>query len=82
MQSVGQSVGLSVGWSVGRSINQSICGAALQDGALNDEELNTFQVKCFNAPLQPEELLGVKKVVQEKMQHVRGRAVLHHTVAV
>ena len=43
----------------------------MQDGALSDVELNAFQVKCFNAPLQPEELLGVKKVVQEKMEHVR-----------
>ena len=42
-----------------------------QDGALNDDELNRFQVKCFNAPLQPEELLGVKKVVQDKMPSVR-----------
>ena len=28
-------------------------------------------MKCFNAPLQPEELLGVKKVVQDKMPNVR-----------
>lgn len=47
-----------------------LCGGT-QDGALNDDELNTFQVKCFNAPLQPEELLGVKKVVEEKMPSVR-----------
>lgn len=25
------------------------------------------QVRCFNAPLQPSEILGVKKVVQEKL---------------
>ncbi|KAK6164679.1 hypothetical protein DH2020_001543 [Rehmannia glutinosa] len=37
------------------------------DGALNDEELNEFQVKCFNAPLRPDELVGVKRVVQEKL---------------
>ncbi|KAG8389356.1 hypothetical protein BUALT_Bualt02G0220800 [Buddleja alternifolia] len=37
------------------------------DGALNDEELNEFQVKCFNAPLQPAEIVGVKRVVQEKL---------------
>ncbi|GFP92281.1 mitochondrial rho GTPase 1 [Phtheirospermum japonicum] len=37
------------------------------DGALNDEELNEFQVKCFNAPLQPAEIVGVKSVVQEKL---------------
>ncbi|KAJ8748360.1 hypothetical protein K2173_002997 [Erythroxylum novogranatense] len=36
------------------------------DGALNDSELNGFQVKCFNSPLQPAELVGVKRVVQEK----------------
>lgn len=43
-----------------------------QDEALNDAELNAFQVRCFNAPLQPEELLGVKKVVQDKMPQVSG----------
>ncbi|KAD3336603.1 hypothetical protein E3N88_32122 [Mikania micrantha] len=37
------------------------------DGALNDSELNEFQVKCFNAPLQPAEIVGVKRVVQEKV---------------
>ena len=37
------------------------------DGALNDEELNDFQVTCFNAPLQPEELQGVKDVVSSKL---------------
>ncbi|WCJ21523.1 Mitochondrial Rho GTPase 1 [Euphorbia peplus] len=36
------------------------------DGALNDVELNEFQVKCFNAPLQPAEIVGVRRVVQEK----------------
>ncbi|XP_078152022.1 mitochondrial Rho GTPase 1-like isoform X1 [Carex rostrata] len=38
-----------------------------RDGALSDAELNDFQVKCFNAPLQPTEIAGVKRVVQEKM---------------
>ncbi|KAL3647887.1 Mitochondrial Rho GTPase 1 [Castilleja foliolosa] len=37
------------------------------DGSLNDEELNEFQIKCFNAPLQPAEIVGVKSVVQEKL---------------
>eukprot|EP00245_Coleochaete_scutata_P005491 TRINITY_DN19096_c0_g1_i1.p1 TRINITY_DN19096_c0_g1~~TRINITY_DN19096_c0_g1_i1.p1 ORF type:complete len:636 (+),score=107.37 TRINITY_DN19096_c0_g1_i1:163-2070(+) len=37
-----------------------------KDGTLNDNELNTFQVHCFNAPLQAQELLGVKRLVQEK----------------
>lgn len=37
------------------------------DGALSDSELNDFQVKCFNAPLQPSEIVGVKKVVSEKI---------------
>ncbi|KNE70213.1 small GTP-binding protein domain [Allomyces macrogynus ATCC 38327] len=51
------------------------CAAALErifklcdsdkDGALNDDELNEFQRKCFNAPLQQQELEGVKDVVQE-----------------
>ncbi|KAL6146607.1 hypothetical protein ACLB2K_057285 [Fragaria x ananassa] len=38
-----------------------------RDGALSDPELNDFQVKCFNAPLQPSEIVGVKRVVQEKL---------------
>ncbi|XP_047335459.1 mitochondrial Rho GTPase 2-like [Impatiens glandulifera] len=37
------------------------------DGVLNDTELNEFQVKCFNTPLQPAEMVGVKRVVQEKL---------------
>lgn len=37
------------------------------DGALNDEELNRFQIKCFHAPLQPTELAGVKEVVGERL---------------
>ncbi|XVF57432.1 hypothetical protein PTKIN_Ptkin06aG0204800 [Pterospermum kingtungense] len=37
------------------------------DGALSDAELNDFQVKCFNAPLQPSEIVGVKRVVQDKL---------------
>ncbi|KAG2182690.1 hypothetical protein INT44_005670 [Umbelopsis vinacea] len=36
-----------------------------KDGSLNDEELNEFQRKCFNAPLQSQELEGVKDVVRE-----------------
>lgn len=27
-----------------------------------------MQVKCFNAPLQPSEIVGVKRVVQEKLR--------------
>ncbi|KAE9448163.1 hypothetical protein C3L33_19936, partial [Rhododendron williamsianum] len=38
-----------------------------RDGALSDAELNDFQVKCFNAPLQPSEIVGVKRVVQETL---------------
>ncbi|XP_056865381.1 mitochondrial Rho GTPase 2 isoform X3 [Raphanus sativus] len=36
------------------------------DGVLNDAELNDFQVNCFGAPLDPVELMGVKRVVQER----------------
>ncbi|CEJ03380.1 Putative Mitochondrial Rho GTPase 1 [Rhizopus microsporus] len=36
-----------------------------KDDVLNDDELNEFQRKCFNAPLQPQELEGVKDVVRE-----------------
>ena len=49
---------------------------------MNDEELNTFQVKCFNAPLQPEELLGVKKVVQEKMPTVRPAPIFGGSISI
>ena len=42
----------------------------LQDGALNDEELNRFQIKCFHAPLQPIELTGVKEVVGDRLPGV------------
>ncbi|KAL5982547.1 Mitochondrial Rho GTPase 1 [Asimina triloba] len=38
-----------------------------RDGALNDAELNDFQVRCFSAPLQSSEIAGVKKVVQDKL---------------
>uniref|UniRef100_A0A2P2MK13 Mitochondrial Rho GTPase n=1 Tax=Rhizophora mucronata TaxID=61149 RepID=A0A2P2MK13_RHIMU len=38
-----------------------------RDGALSDAELNDFQVKCFNAPLQPSEIAGVKRVVEDKL---------------
>ncbi|CAO2836671.1 unnamed protein product [Amaranthus hypochondriacus] len=45
-----------------------------KDGALSDAELNDFQVKCFNAPLQPSEITGVKRVVEEKLpEGVNGR---------
>ncbi|KAK9867983.1 hypothetical protein WJX84_007975 [Apatococcus fuscideae] len=38
-----------------------------KDGALSNKELNVFQTKCFSAPLQPEEIVGIKKVVSEKV---------------
>lgn len=44
-----------------------------QDGILDDEELNKFQVKCFNAPLQPTELAGVKHVVGDRLSGVSHR---------
>ncbi|KAL5059562.1 hypothetical protein RYX36_031166 [Vicia faba] len=37
------------------------------DDALNDAELNDFQVRCFNAPLQSSEITDVKTVVQQKV---------------
>ncbi|ORZ29229.1 P-loop containing nucleoside triphosphate hydrolase protein [Catenaria anguillulae PL171] len=36
-----------------------------KNGALSDDELNEFQKKCFDAPLQQQELDGVKEVVFE-----------------
>ncbi|KAF6252047.1 EF hand associated-domain-containing protein [Scenedesmus sp. NREL 46B-D3] len=41
--------------------------AAHQDGALNDEELNTFQFLCFGQPLTPDELASVRQMVAERM---------------
>jgi len=35
------------------------------DGILSDVELNKFQVECFNSPLQPAEVAGVKSVIAE-----------------
>ncbi|CAI9102235.1 OLC1v1000474C1 [Oldenlandia corymbosa var. corymbosa] len=37
-----------------------------RDDALSDVELNDFQIKCFQAPLQPSEISEVKKVVQQQ----------------
>uniref|UniRef100_A0A383VCR8 Mitochondrial Rho GTPase n=1 Tax=Tetradesmus obliquus TaxID=3088 RepID=A0A383VCR8_TETOB len=37
------------------------------DGALNDEELNTFQFLCFGQPLTPDELASVRQMVAERM---------------
>lgn len=34
-----------------------------KDGLLDDTELNDFQRQCFDAPLQAEELAGIKDVV-------------------
>ncbi|KAE8212381.1 hypothetical protein CF327_g3982 [Tilletia walkeri] len=34
-----------------------------QDGVLNDRELDNFQRRCFDAPLHPQELEGVKELV-------------------
>jgi len=33
----------------------------------SDNLVSLKQVKCFNAPLQPSEIVGVKRVVQEKL---------------
>ncbi|KAG2316552.1 hypothetical protein Bca52824_019674 [Brassica carinata] len=38
-----------------------------KDGALSEAELDQFQVNCFNAPLQPNEIEGIKRVVQERL---------------
>ena len=34
-----------------------------KDGVLSDEEINNFQYECFDAPLQLQELLGIKQLV-------------------
>ncbi|PIA27405.1 hypothetical protein AQUCO_07800030v1 [Aquilegia coerulea] len=38
-----------------------------QDGSLSDTDLNDFQVKCFGVPLAHSEIVGIKRVVQEKL---------------
>mmetsp|Transcript_11643 Transcript_11643/g.40510 ORF Transcript_11643/g.40510 Transcript_11643/m.40510 type:complete len:555 (+) Transcript_11643:554-2218(+) len=38
-----------------------------RDGALSDDEISCFQKYCFQAPLQDNELLGIKEVVVEKL---------------
>ncbi|XP_022634798.1 mitochondrial Rho GTPase 2 [Vigna radiata var. radiata] len=37
------------------------------DEALNEAELNDFQVRCFNVPLQSSEMAEVKSIVQQKV---------------
>jgi len=39
----------------------------VQDGALNNEELNNFQYQCFGQPLTPDELASVRQMVAERM---------------
>lgn len=39
------------------------------DGILNDGELNAFQRRCFNAPLQPQVLEDVKSVIRKNIQN-------------
>jgi hypothetical protein len=43
------------------------CLLLLQDGALNDDELNTFQYVCFGQPLTAEEMGSVRQMVGERM---------------
>lgn len=38
------------------------------DGLLNDIELNNFQSRCFNAPLQPQVLDDVKAVLRKNLE--------------
>ncbi|KAK4056464.1 ERMES complex Ca(2+)-binding regulatory GTPase gem1 [Microbotryomycetes sp. JL221] len=39
-----------------------------KDGLLDDDELNMFQISCFDSPLQTRELEGVKEVVSQLNQ--------------
>lgn len=46
------------------------------DELLNDEELNFFQKRCFNAPLQPQALEDVKSVLRRNLSNgVSGNAI-------
>ncbi|KAJ7972803.1 Mitochondrial Rho GTPase [Quillaja saponaria] len=44
------------------------------DGSLSDAELNEFQVKCFNAPLQHSEIVDVKRSEMNFLQLPSKRA--------
>lgn len=37
-----------------------------KDNTLSDREFNDLQIKCFNVPLPPSEVVDIKRVVQEK----------------
>lgn len=37
------------------------------DGYLDDTELNEFQIRCFNAPLQAQALQDIKNVVTKTL---------------
>ncbi|PIA30248.1 hypothetical protein AQUCO_05700154v1 [Aquilegia coerulea] len=37
-----------------------------RDNTLSDTEFNDLQIKCFNVPLPPSEVVDIKRVVQEK----------------
>ncbi|KDN47152.1 mitochondrial Rho GTPase 1 [Tilletiaria anomala UBC 951] len=41
-----------------------------KDGLLNDYELNDFQRRCFDAPLQAQELEGIKDVVADGAREI------------
>lgn len=45
-----------------------------KDGILSDEEINNFQFECFDAPLQLQELVGIKQLV---MQGTHSDASMH-----
>ena len=46
------------------------------DGILNDPELNKFQVECFNTPLQPADIAGIKSVITENnLEGVRNNGI-------
>ena len=54
-----------------RTGSRCLSAPAVQDGILDDDELNLFQTKCFAAPLQSHELSGIKTVVADKMPEVQ-----------
>lgn len=39
------------------------------DQLLNDQELNDFQIRCFDAPLQPQALADVKSIVERNVEN-------------
>lgn len=57
----------------------SLCDSD-KDGVLSDEELNAFQLLCFNAPLQLQELEGIKHLVMDGAEAMSDPTLQHNAL--